>query len=662
MSSLLLILDDGERRLLEQDAHYMWIEEDALRVSANPPSRPFCIGHFVSQFGLWTFYAGPGDCPPELRINGRPVEGGEVELPSGRAEARLAAEPFSQSPGQPSGSPRRTPAAAPESPRQHVIGPPGTGADLELDDPSVRPRHATFEVDSRGAWWITAVNGDVLVDGNPVASVTREPGTRFAVGRRVVTVPTGVRGRRGLPVEFRDVTVRRGGRRILDRVSFTLPAGDLVAVTGPEPASTQLLLGLIVGGYRADSGSVRVAGSSRRSDPLARWVPATDDLHGTLTVGETLQFAAALCHEAVTPERIDEVLAWVGLDDRRAAWVRTLDDGDRKRLAIGVELLGRPALLVILESATSFAVGQDHDLMSRLRTIARDTNCTIVVAAGAMSQLEVADTVVVIDRDGRLRHAGPPGRPPASGRQGTWAEFLATLESPAGDRPVAVATLPRWDLVIEPESPLDGLPALLLRQAKLFQRRGPGALAVFGVGPPLAAGVAVLISARAPMLVLVAVLTGLLAGPLDLVTDRGPLTRDRRATGYGTVVAARLAVLGAACAAPLLVVALLAELAGTTLPVVPGFAPSMSHWLELWLVAVAGIEAGTLACAYGRVLRPSLVLLGLFGLAVVLLGSVLLSLGGVLGLLGLTALIAIGAPLTASVLDQRAVYPASAAR
>jgi ABC-type multidrug transport system ATPase subunit len=667
VSSLLLILDEGERRLLDQDAHYVWIDEDGLRVSANPPNRAFCIGHFVSEFGLWRFYTGPGECPPELWINGRPVDGDEVELPSERAEARLTAEPFSRADRPPRPRPARHDRAAAEAEtpeegqRQYVIGPPGTGADLTLDEPSVKPRHAVFEIDGRGAWWITAVNGDVFVDGQAVASVTREPGTRFAVGRRVVTVPTGVRGRRALPVSFQDVTVRRGGRRILDRLSLTLPAGDLIAVTGPEPASTQVLLGLIIGGYRADSGVVRIGGSSRRADPLARWVPATDDLHGTLTVGETLRFAAALHHEVVQPDRIDEVLAWVGLDDRRDAWVRTLDDSDRKRLAISVELLGRPGLLAVLESATSCAVGQDRDLMSRLRMIARDTGCTIVVASTAMTNLDVADTVVVIDRDGRLQHAGPPGSPPASGRQGSWAEFLATLESPAGDRPVPAATLPPWDLTLEPESPLDGLPVVVRRQVTLFRRRGPGALAVFAVAPPVAVGVGVLVSARVPMLVLLAVLTGLLAGQLDLVTERGPLARDRRMTGYGAVVTARLTVLGLACGVPVLVTALLAGLAGTTLPVVPGVAPWVSYWLELWLVAVMGVEAGTLACAYGRMLRPSLVLIGLFGLAVVLLGSVLLSLGGVIGLAGLIASVVAGAPLTVSVLDRRGDYPVTSA-
>lgn len=666
MSSLLLILDEGERRLLDQDAHYLWIDGDALRVSANPPNRSICIGHFVSEFGSWRFRPGPGECPPELRINGRPVEEEDVELPSGRAEVRLAAEPFSQppprttrprNPDRTSSVPRAPETGDPPRPEQYVIGPPGTGADLVLDDPSVKPGHAVFERDARGAWWITAGNGEIYIDGEAVMSATREPGSRFTVGRKVVTVPTGVTGKRALPVEFREVTVRRGGRRILDRVTFTIPAGDFVAVTCPEPGSVQLLLGLIIGGYRADSGTVRIAGSSRRADPTSRWVPGSDDLHGTLTVAETLHFAAASDQEPVGRERIDEVLSWMGLDDRRSAQVRTLDDAERERLSIGVELVGRPGLLVVLESETSYSVGRDHDLMARLRTIGRDTNCTIVVATSAMSNLELVDTVVVIDRDGRLRHAGPPGRPPAGGRQGSWAELLATLEAPTtvpgGGRTASAPPLPKWELTVEPEGALAGLSIALRQQLLLFARRGPGSLASFAVAPVVVAGVAVLISESVPVLVLVAVLTGLLAGQLDLVTNRATLTRDRRTTGYGTLVAARLGVPGAMCALPALPTAIFAGLAGVPLPPVPGLAHWVSHWLELWLVMVVAVGAGLLGCSYGRSLRPALALLAMLGLTQVALASVLLSLGWAPGLFGLPLLAGIIAPMTVSALEQR---------
>ena len=660
MSSLLLILEAGERRLLDQEAHYVWIDFETLRVSANPPNRAVCVGYFVSYFGEWRFCPGPAECPPELRINGRAAIDDEVELPTGRAEAQLSAEPFSLPPRReppdrdttrrPGPETAAPPDTAPHDSQQYVIGPSGTGAHYPIDDPSVRPNHAVFQRDARGAWWITAGTGDLLVDGELVMSAHRPPGSRFTVGRVVVTVPTDVPGRRALAVDFREVTVRRGGRRMLDRVSFTLAPGDLVAVTSPEPAIGRLVLGLIVGGYRADSGTVRVGGSSRLG-AASHWVPPEDDLHGTLTVRETLRLAAAASEQA-DADSIDEVLAWVGLDDRPAVQVRKLDDAGRKRLAVGIELLGRPGLLVILESATAYSVGADHDLMSRLRTIGQDTNCTIVIGMRTTSHLELADTVVVIDREGQLRHAGPPGRAPAGSRMSSWAEWLAMLEAP-GDRRPGAATLPAWDLDIEPESSAAAVPVALRQQALLFTRQGPGALALFGAVPVLGTGIAVLLPRPVLALAVVAVLTGLAAARLDLVTDRGALLRDRRSAGYGTLVSARLAVRGVACAVPLLPAVAFAGLAEVPMAVVPGMAPWASRWLELWLVAVIGVGIGLLGAAYGRTLRPALMAIAVLGVAGALLTAVLLSIGWGAATIGLLVLVAAVAAATATVLEQR---------
>ena len=235
------------------------------------PSR--CIGYLVSEFGEWWFHPGPGECPPELRINGRPVTSGDVRLGSDRAEVRLTGEPFT---GPPDPGPVRAqlPAQVSEGSahaklvpatgaadrrdrvRRLVIGPIGTAADIQLNDLSVRPDHARVEIDTRGAWWVTANNGEVHVDGTSVSSALLLPGSRFTVGRHVVTVPGGNRARQALPVEFLNVTVDRGGRSLLDNVSLSIPAGEFVAVLSPNEASSELLLGLIVGGYRPHKGAV----------------------------------------------------------------------------------------------------------------------------------------------------------------------------------------------------------------------------------------------------------------------------------------------------------------------------------------------------------------------------------------------------------------------
>jgi ABC-type multidrug transport system ATPase subunit len=679
MGSLLLVLGTSERRLPEQDAHYLWADAGALRVSANPKTRDACYGYFVSEFGAWWFHAGPGDCPQELRINGHPVGDGDVELGDDRAEVRLVAQPFTEpvrlteertTPAPPYQPPTErdgdrpgtagTEADGGERSRPYFIGAVGTGAEVELDHPSVRPEHAWFEIDERGAWWITANRGELYIGGEPVTSHKREPGERITIGRFEFTIPGGSGPGRALPVELAQVTVRRGSRTLLDNVSLAVPAGGLVAVVG-EDAATQTLLGLVVGGYRPDRGIVRVGGSSRRRSPLVRWVPAEDDLYGTLSANELLSPAAAPAAAGETAAYVAEILSWVGLEGQGDRWVRLLNDSERKRLAIALEIATRPGLLVVFEAGGVYEVGRDRDLMSRLRTISRDLRCTVLVAVRERSDnVDLADHVVVLAREGRMRYSGPPSE----------AMQIAQLDVPTGDvtvgRGVAAVPPPPMRVSVDSEGAFAGLDQALRRQALLFSRRGLILLAVPPGVAVLGAAIAALIS-RGPLgLVIVAALSAVLVGHIDLVTDNGPLERDRRAgIGPGAVVAGRIGVLGAVCGAIAVPLATVAAIGGVRLPAVPGLSAWTSAFVVLWLVMLAALAFATGASALARpdrrgttiaatrTLQAAIVAAAGAGVAAIAVGAVLVGLGWIVTLAGLFGL-TVGLVLTATaVLENR---------
>ncbi|GGM27941.1 ATP-binding cassette domain-containing protein [Dactylosporangium sucinum] len=656
MSSLLLVLDDEQRRLPEQAPHYLWMDAGRLRVSEHPPDRSACFGYFVSELGAWWFHTGPARYPRELRINGRPADDGDVALPADRAEVRLSGEPYSQPE-----RPRRPRGSAPEPeqrpPGQLVVGPPGSTADIVIDHPSVVADHARVEVDARGTWWLTARNGDLFVDGEPVTSAEREPGCSITIGGYVHTVPLPSRGaQRALAVEVAGLNARRGGRPLLDDVSLDVAEGEFAAVYGQEAASAWMLLGALAGGYRQDSGTVRVGRSSRSGNPRVRWVPADDDLHGTLTVEETLRLAIALRPSpgtrGDTGTTLDEIVSWIGLSDKRDKWVRTLSEGERKRLSIGVEIAGRPGLLLVLDSATSYEIGRDRDLMSRLRTISRDLPCTVIAGTRSVGNLDLADQVVVFDRRGRLRHAGPPGRARTGRSELTWPEYLATMETPAGDletdRP---AKLPEWRQRREPEG---FPPALLVREALLFWRRGTGALATCLVMPLLTVLGALASRERLWPLLVVAVAAGAVVGRIDPATQRGPLRRDLRAgIGAGAALAAKSGLFGLVCAVLAAPMAWATYLFGTALPRLPGLPGWWSQYLLLLAVMLASV-AGGLLCA-SAVSTPQLAVAATAGVGVVqvLAGSLLLGLGWLPGLLWLVPLTAVAVLAAPPVLEHR---------
>jgi ABC-type multidrug transport system ATPase subunit len=646
---LLLVLDDGERHLPEQDPHYLWMDAGLLRLSSNPPNRNACLGHFVSELGDWWFHAGPGTCPPELRLNGRAVTEPDVRLTSLRAEVRLSGEPYTApTPRRPAKPEPRVfndgpayPAAGPTDPvAQLVVGPPGTDAQIVIDEPSVRPDHARIEVDSRGSWWITARNGEVFADGQAVSVVRRDPGSRVAFGRAVVTIPDQRRQRRALGVHLAEVTVRSGARRLLDKVSLSLPPGELVAVVSPDEVGAQALLGLVAGGYRPNGGTMRIGGSTRRRDHRVRWVPATDDLHGTLTVRETLSLTAENAPAAL----LDEIVSWVGLDGKADAWVQRLSVAELRRLSIGVELVARPALLVVLGAGSAHDIDRDRDLISRLRTISRDLSCTVLFAAGGTANIDLCDTVVVLDRRGRVQYTGPPAR----------AEQIVGLDGPGAAGQASLPShLPPWAPVVEPEAPLARLGVVVRAEALMIRRRGNGATALVLVTFP-AMGVVALSRERPLPYLAVAVVAGLIVGRFDLCAERARLVRGREhGISFGAAVAGKLAVYGAACAALAVPLGGLAALRAPAVELLPGASAWLSGSMLFWLTMVAAIGVGMLGSALARAMRAAVALTALFALLLTGVSAALAGWSWAAWTLGL-ALITAGAACTAvAVLENR---------
>lgn len=214
-------------------------------------------------------------------------------------------------------------------------------------------------------------------------------------------------------MEARGVSVRAGERTILHPASLRLAPGRLVGLIGPSGAGKSTLLRVLAGEVAPDAGEVVIGGVplSRRTDQVG-YVPFGDLLHDRLTVREALGFSAALralpdATAAERRDRVDGVLDELGLPGRGDALVSTLSGGERRRAAVGLELLGHPSVLVLDEPATGLDARLERRLMETLRDLADDGRA-VVVATHATGSLELCDEVAVMGPDGRLRFLGPP--------------------------------------------------------------------------------------------------------------------------------------------------------------------------------------------------------------------------------------------------------------
>jgi len=214
-------------------------------------------------------------------------------------------------------------------------------------------------------------------------------------------------------VRFDRVSKRFGARLAVDRLSFSVAPGEIVALLGPNGAGKSTTFGLMLGHLAPSAGIVSLHGCSvmdARRRALARTgaVPESPALYEYLTGFENV-CCLARYSGPVDPAAVREAIDFVGLADRMHDRVRTYSHGMRQRLALAQALVPAPDLVLLDEPAEGLdpeAIAAIHDLVLRLK---RERGIAVVIASHLLAEAEaVSDRVIVLDGGG-LVFAGVVG-------------------------------------------------------------------------------------------------------------------------------------------------------------------------------------------------------------------------------------------------------------
>lgn len=209
-------------------------------------------------------------------------------------------------------------------------------------------------------------------------------------------------------IVFDGVTKRYGRLTAVDDLSFTVPTGRVTGLLGPNGAGKTTTLRVLLDLTRPDQGTATFDGTPYRNltDPT-RHVGAVLDamsFHPGRSARNHLRILADA--SGIDAERVDQVLAEVGLATVAQRRVGGFSLGMRQRLGLAAALLGEPEILVLDEPAN----GLDPEGVRWLRFFLRDyaaSGRTVLVSSHMLA--EVAQTVddVVILASGRAVHQGP---------------------------------------------------------------------------------------------------------------------------------------------------------------------------------------------------------------------------------------------------------------
>ena len=218
----------------------------------------------------------------------------------------------------------------------------------------------------------------------------------------------------------RRVRVRnRGELTLLDAVSFTLSAGELVAIVGPSGAGKTTLLEAIAGIAPATSGSVRFDGIDLHANlgtfrSVLGYVPQDDIIHADLPLRRMLRYAARLrLPSSTTAAEVDDAVRdaidAVDLTAQADVRVGSLSGGQRKRASIAVELLTDPHVFFLDEPTSGLDPVTSAELIARLRQLA-DRSATVVFTTHSVEDLALCDRIVFMTRGGRVGFVGTVDR------------------------------------------------------------------------------------------------------------------------------------------------------------------------------------------------------------------------------------------------------------
>jgi len=219
-------------------------------------------------------------------------------------------------------------------------------------------------------------------------------------------------------VTFRDVRLRRGGRPVLEGVSFRVAAGETLALVGRSGAGKTSALRLVNALLTPDGGEVLVEGRSTR---------AWDPIRLRRRIGYVLQGIGLFPHLTVTAnvELVPELLGWdAGRRARRSRelletvglpaetyghrYPRELSGGQQQRVGVARALAGDPPLLLCDEPFGALDPITRRELQGEFRGLShRLEKSVLFVTHDVREALLMGDRVGLLE-DGSLAFLGPP--------------------------------------------------------------------------------------------------------------------------------------------------------------------------------------------------------------------------------------------------------------
>ncbi|MGG7148452.1 ABC transporter ATP-binding protein [Clostridium butyricum] len=197
----------------------------------------------------------------------------------------------------------------------------------------------------------------------------------------------------------------------LKNINLDIKKGEFVAIVGASGSGKSTLLHILGGVDKPTSGEVYIDGSNLNElcdDEISLirlrkigFVFQFYNLISVLTVEENIEMPVLLDDGVVDEEYKNEIINFLGLQDRKNNLITELSGGQQQRVAIGRALINRPSIILADEPTGNLDSKNARDIMELLKYSVRKYNQTLIVITHDDNIAKMADRIIAI-KDGEI--------------------------------------------------------------------------------------------------------------------------------------------------------------------------------------------------------------------------------------------------------------------
>jgi spermidine/putrescine transport system ATP-binding protein len=234
-------------------------------------------------------------------------------------------------------------------------------------------------------------------------------------------------------LEVRSITRRFADFVAVDRVSFSVEAGEFFTLLGPSGCGKTTILRMIAGFDLPDEGSILLDGVDLRDTPPEKrpihTVFQSYALFPHMTVAQNIAFPLKMAGKAEAEVRsnVDAALAQVKLTEKAASFPHELSGGQKQRVALARGLVNRPRLLLLDEPLGALDAKLREQMQVELIALQRDVGVTFVFVTHAQSEALALSHRIAVMNHGIIEQMDEPSKLYSSPRNRFVADFIGNV-------------------------------------------------------------------------------------------------------------------------------------------------------------------------------------------------------------------------------------------